>query len=124
MDVFSVSMVQMRIAPDAATNMAAAEAAIRDAAKAGAQVKQAAPPRDGSKVEKRKRKYPYRKSADIEREIAEAEAEVARLEDLLGQPATWRDPVKAVDHQRRHGELKESLAGLYEHWEEAMELNS
>src|SRR6516164_11447645 len=37
-DSFTLAVVQMRIAPDAATNMAAAEAAIRDAAKAGAQV--------------------------------------------------------------------------------------
>jgi N-carbamoylputrescine amidase len=37
-DTFTLAMVQMRIAPDAATNMTAAEAAIRDGAKAGAQV--------------------------------------------------------------------------------------
>jgi N-carbamoylputrescine amidase len=37
-DTFTLAMVQMRIARDAATNMAAAEAAIRDAAKAGAQI--------------------------------------------------------------------------------------
>ena len=77
-----------------------------------------------SKAEKRKRKFPYRKAADLEREIAEVEAEVAELEDLLGQPATWRDPVKAVATQDRHKVLKEKLARLYEHWEEAVELNS
>ena len=53
-----------------------------------------------------KRKFPYRKAADIEREIGELEGEVAELEDLLGQPATWRDPVKAVGTQDRHRELK------------------
>ncbi|HEY2786732.1 MAG TPA: carbon-nitrogen hydrolase [Fimbriiglobus sp.] len=37
-DTFELAMVQMRVAPDAATNMAAAEDAIRAAAKAGAQV--------------------------------------------------------------------------------------
>src|SRR5437660_3296053 len=37
-DTFTLAMVQMRIAADAATNLAAAEAAIRDAAKAGAQI--------------------------------------------------------------------------------------
>jgi ATP-binding cassette, subfamily F, member 3 len=76
------------------------------------------------KPEKRKRKFPYRKSADLEREIAEIEGQVAELEDLLGQPATWRDPVKAVGTQQRHEDLKRDLARLYEHWEEAMELNS
>ena len=73
--------------------------------------------------EKRKRKFPYRKTADLEREIAEVEGKVAALEDLLGQPATWRDPVKAVTTQDRHKLLKETLARLYEHWEEAVELN-
>jgi ATP-binding cassette subfamily F protein 3 len=75
------------------------------------------------KAARRKRKFPYRKSADLEREIAEVEAKVAELEDLLGQPATWRDPVKARDTQLRHEDLKAQLARLYEHWEEAVELN-
>ena len=50
-------------------------------------------------AEKTKRKFPYRKAVDIEREIGELESQVAELEDLLGQPATWRDPVKAVGTQ-------------------------
>jgi ATP-binding cassette subfamily F protein 3 len=74
--------------------------------------------------EKRRRKFPYRKSADLEREIATVEAEVVELEDLLGQPATWRDPLKAVSTQDRHKVLKETLARLYEHWEEAVEFNA
>ena len=74
--------------------------------------------------DRRKRKFPYRKPDDLEREIGEVEARVADLEDLLGQPATWRDPVKARDSQLRHDELKTDLARLYEHWEEALELNS
>ena len=45
------------------------------------------------------------------------------LEDLLGQPATWRDPVKAVGYQDRHIELKTRLETLYEHWETALEAN-
>ena len=59
--------------------------------------------------EKPKRKFPYRKAAEIEREIGELEQEVVEIEDLLGQPATWRDPVKAVGTQDRHVELKEKL---------------
>ena len=78
----------------------------------------------GSKTEKRKRKFPYRKTADLEREIAEREAELAGLEETLGMPATWRDPVKARDSQLRHEEVTRQLARLYEHWEEAVELNS
>ena len=45
------------------------------------------------------------------------------LEDLLGQPSVWRDPVKAVGYQDRHAELKARLETLYEHWETALEAN-
>ena len=76
-----------------------------------------------SKGERRKRKFPYRKPDDIEREIGEAEAEVADLQDKLGMPATWRDPVNARSLQQRHDDLVSALARLYEHWEEALELN-
>lgn len=98
-------------------------------AEAAAKAKAAAPTtalaeKPGDRAEKRKRKFPYRKAADLEREISEIEAQVAELEDLLGQPTTWRDPAKAVGHQQRHGDLKQELAKLYEHWEEALELNS
>ncbi len=77
-----------------------------------------------TKGEKRKKKFPYRKPDDIEREIGERESEVAEIEDRLGQPATYRDPVKAREIQLRHEELKSLLARLYEHWEEALEFNS
>ena len=81
-------------------------------------------PRSDGKSEKRKRKYPYRKVPDLEKEIAEVETEIARLEDLLAQPATWKDTLKAIASQDRHKILQENLAKLYEHWEEAVELNS
>ena len=74
--------------------------------------------------EKRKRKFPYRKSADLEREIAEIEARLVELADQLGMPATWREPLKARATQQRHDDLREELAQLYAHWEEAVEFNS
>ncbi len=79
--------------------------------------------RSSASTEKPKRKFPYRKAADIEREIADSEKAVADLEDLLGQPATWRDPVKAVGTQERHKILKEKLESLYQYWETALEAN-
>jgi ATP-binding cassette subfamily F protein 3 len=82
-----------------------------------------APSRSPSSSDKPKRKYPYRKAVEIEREIGQLEAEVLEIEDLLGQPATWRDPVKAVGTQDRHRELKQKLEKLYEHWETALEAN-
>ncbi|HEV3165270.1 MAG TPA: ABC-F family ATP-binding cassette domain-containing protein [Isosphaeraceae bacterium] len=99
---------------------ASAETARKDLQPAGP----AAPAQPGAKSERRKRKFPYRKAPDIEREIGGVEAEVAALEDTLGQPTTWRDPIKARETQLRYDELKRSLAKLYEHWEEALELNS
>src|SRR5262249_35031875 len=68
-----------------------------------------------------RKKFPYRKAADLEREIGELESELVEVEDLLGQPATWRDPIKAVRTQERHGEIKSRLEALYLHWEFAVE---
>jgi ATP-binding cassette subfamily F protein 3 len=80
--------------------------------------------RSDGKSEKKKRKFPYRKVPDIEREIASVETEIASLEDLLAQPATWKDTLKAIGSQDRLKMLQENLAKLYEHWEEASELNA
>ncbi|MEJ7637372.1 MAG: ABC-F family ATP-binding cassette domain-containing protein [Singulisphaera sp.] len=93
------------------------------AAKGPAKVEtQAAKAADGP--EKRKRKFPYRKSADLEHEIAAIEAQLVELEDQLGMPATWREPLKARATQQRHDDLRGELAQLYAHWEEAVEFNS
>jgi ATP-binding cassette subfamily F protein 3 len=83
-----------------------------------------APPPAAPPAGRRKRKFPYRKPADLEREIAEREAELTALEQTLGRPETWRDPAKARASQQRYDELKEGLETLYAHWEEALELNS
>jgi ATP-binding cassette, subfamily F, member 3 len=93
------------------------------AAAVAAREKKAAAAADGPAA-RRKRKFPYRKSADLEREIAEVETKVADIEDRLGQPATWRDPIKARTTQQQHEELRAQLARLYEHWEEAVEFNT
>jgi ATP-binding cassette subfamily F protein 3 len=74
-------------------------------------------------ADKTKRKFAYRKAVEIEREIGELESEAAELEDLLGQPATWRDPIKAVRTQEKHADLKSRLETLYQHWETALEAN-
>ncbi len=101
-----------------------AEADARKAAAQSAAETREAPARSDGKAEKRKRKFPYRKTPEIEREIAESEAEIAGLEDLLGQPVTWKETLKAIATQDRLKLLQENLVKLYEHWEEAIELNS
>ncbi|WP_169980828.1 ABC-F family ATP-binding cassette domain-containing protein [Tautonia rosea] len=78
---------------------------------------------DASPKGKKKKKYPYRKAADIEREIAEVEAEMGELEHALGLSETWKDADRARAAQERYDDLAESIKALYEHWEEALEYN-
>lgn len=72
-------------------------------------------------VKVNKKKFKYRPAAELEQDIAKLEAEVAEVEDQLGQPATWRDPTNAVRIQDRHLELKQKLEDLFHHWEFAVE---
>lgn len=81
-----------------------------------------APPRS-SKPGKRKRKFPYRKVEELEADIAAAETLVAELEARLASPELYRDGDKVKETTRAFEETKARLAQLYEHWEEAVELN-
>ncbi len=77
-----------------------------------------------SNPSKKKRKFPFKKAADLEREIGETETEIAGLEELLGQSETWKDPNRAREAQARYDDLVEVVKSLYEHWEEALEYNT
>jgi ATP-binding cassette subfamily F protein 3 len=79
------------------------------------------PPKSAEAKPKNKKKFSYRPAAELEEEIARVEAEAAEVEDLLGQPATWRDPTNAMRVQDRHVELKQKLETLFQHWEFAVE---
>ena len=68
-------------------------------------------------------RHRHRRAADDEAEIAVLESQLADLQEVLGRPETWRDPVAAVASQKRLDDGHESLRRLYEHWEEALELN-
>jgi ATP-binding cassette subfamily F protein 3 len=72
---------------------------------------------------KKKRKFPYRKTADIEAEIAAAETEMRSLEERLASPDLYRDGDKVKQTTKAFEEVKVRLAQLYEHWEEAVEMN-
>ncbi len=80
-------------------------------------------PAEGPKRERRKRKFPYRKTAEIEAEILAHETEIESLQARMILPETLRDGrlVRQLqdDIARRQGQL----STLYEHWEEAAELN-
>jgi ATP-binding cassette subfamily F protein 3 len=75
------------------------------------------------KPARRKRKFPYRKAPDIEAEIHDSEQRVADLHAALGQPETLRDGSRVRQIKLELEELHRVIASLYEHWEEAVELN-
>jgi ATP-binding cassette subfamily F protein 3 len=73
--------------------------------------------------QKRKRKFPYRKVEEIEADIAAAETQLQELEQLLATPELYRDGERVKQTTKSFEETKERLRQLYEHWEEAAELN-
>lgn len=72
---------------------------------------------------RRKRRFPYRKPAEIEAEIFSLESEKESLQTALCDPDTLRDGDKVRTAQTRMAEIDAALAPLYEHWEEACEMN-
>lgn len=74
--------------------------------------------------EKKKRKHPYRKVEEIEADIAAGEVDLAELEAKMASPDLYRDGDKVKETTRAFEEMKAKLARLYEHWEEAVELNN
>jgi ATP-binding cassette subfamily F protein 3 len=73
--------------------------------------------------QKRKRKFPYRKVVELEADIATAETKLREVEALLASPDLYRDGDKVKETTRAFEETKAQLQQLYEHWEEAVELN-
>jgi ATP-binding cassette subfamily F protein 3 len=71
----------------------------------------------------RKRKFSYRKAADVEKDIAGLEQELAAIESRLADPNLYRDGEKVRSVRTQHDSIKARLAELYEQWEEAVELN-
>ena len=81
--------------------------------------KSARPARPAAK----KRRFPYRKLSDLEDEIFERETCVETLQGELAQPEVLRDGERVRQVRLRIEEEQAALKGLYEHWEEASELN-
>ncbi len=75
------------------------------------------------KESKRKRKFPYRKVSDLESEIAEYEDLVERLQADLADPDIYRDGDRVKETMEAFEDAQQHLEELYEHWEEAVELN-
>jgi len=70
-----------------------------------------------------KRRFPYRKVEDLERDIARQEALLEQLHAELADPATHRNAQRVRQVKARLAEEQQSLQDLYAHWEEAVELN-
>ncbi len=75
------------------------------------------------KPEKRKRKFPFRKVSDIEDEIFIRETHMQSLNEDMLKPEILRDGEKMKELQAEMKEEEEAIKRLYEHWEEATELN-
>jgi ATP-binding cassette subfamily F protein 3 len=72
---------------------------------------------------RRKRRFPYRKVDDLEREILERESRVEQLYAALADPDTVRDGNRVRELKAEIADQQKMLEALYEHWEEAAELN-
>ena len=82
------------------------------------------PADDGAAVKpKRKRRFAYRKAGDIEGDIERIEGEIAAMHDEMLLPEVLRDGRRVKDLQSRIAKAEAALAELYEHYEEALELN-
>ncbi len=75
------------------------------------------------KAARAKRRFPFRKVADIEDEIFMRETSVQHLQEELAQGDTHRDGDRVRRLNAEIVEHQEALAALYAHWEEASELN-
>jgi ATP-binding cassette subfamily F protein 3 len=73
--------------------------------------------------DRRKRKFPYRKATEIEQEIAERESRIEELHQLFGSEEVLRDGAKIRELKAELEQHETALPPLYEHWEEATELN-
>jgi ATP-binding cassette, subfamily F, member 3 len=73
--------------------------------------------------ERRKRRFPYRKSDEIEAEIHDLEAKVLSLEAALQDVDIYKDAGKLKSTMADLDKVKARLPGLYDHWDEALELN-
>jgi ATP-binding cassette subfamily F protein 3 len=110
-------LVKRGLAADARSNVAA------DARKASERQTPKASAAEAGASAKRKRKFPYRKVADIEAEIAKREGRVEELHQLLADPEVLRDGPRVKELMSDLETEQTLLPQLYEHWEEASELN-
>ena len=75
------------------------------------------------KTSPKKRRFSYRKVTDLEDEIFQHESRLEELHEQLADGATHRDGERVREITAEITQTKEALQVLYEHWEEATDLN-
>ena len=85
--------------------------------------RRAAPAEIATSRTRPKRRFPYRKLEDLESEITQNEATVRDLERALAEGDLYRDAERVRETMKAFEETKAKLVQLYEHWDEAAELN-
>ena len=72
---------------------------------------------------RRKRRFPYRKVKDLEKDIFDRETLLEELHTTLADPATHRDGDRVRKLKAQIADEQRKLKDLYAHWEEAVEMN-
>jgi len=85
---------------------------------------QAAKQRQQSKREPSRWRFPFRKVADLEREIAGCEASIAEIHQQMLQPDVVRDGAAIKQLLSQLSTEEDRLRLLYEHWEESLQRNT
>jgi ATP-binding cassette, subfamily F, member 3 len=70
-----------------------------------------------------RRRFPFRKVADLESEISERETSLHQLHCQLAEPDVLRDGQRVREIKAQIHQQQATIKSLYEHWEEAAELN-
>jgi ATP-binding cassette subfamily F protein 3 len=69
-------------------------------------------------------RFPFRKVADLEREIAACEARIAEIHQQMAQPDILRDGIVVKQLKVQLNDVQEQVRLLYEHWEESLQRNT
>ena len=72
---------------------------------------------------KKKRKFPYRKTVDLEADICDQEAAIETLHEQMLEPENLRDGRRMKELGQQLADCEARLLTLYEHYEEACEFN-
>lgn len=76
-----------------------------------------------SRRPRRRRKFPYRKVEALEADILQCESRIEQLHQDLASPQLLRDGSRVKTAKEKLLQQQQHLKELYEHWEEASELN-